>query len=272
MKQAWTILMRAVRDILDNPIPALQISVLPILIATYVGQHWLERALAAQFGFLGFGGRMVWWMWALGFAGTFLPLLWMAVGWHRFVLMGERPWPIAPRLHPGSMLAYAGRSLLVLLMALLATLVAVLIAMLVLGILGMALLAFGIDLSSQSEQLSEIAGGFFGTYFFLWYSPSAVAAACGQRITLRQAARLGDAQTVPIFWLTLASYGIVWLLQSIVGLMEMNGAVLGGYVLISNWFMTLLNVGLLTALLAEAKWGATPQPLSAAAGSADSLG
>jgi hypothetical protein len=246
MRKAWTILMRAIRDITDNPLSALQITVLPMLIFVFVGTHWLERATAAQAGFFLVPGRFVWWMWALGIAGVTLPLLWIAVGWHRLILLGERPLAFAPRLHFGRILAYGGRSFVLLLIALVVTLVIVVLLVVLAQ-------AFGLfSDGAGGKRLGESVGSFLGTFLFLMLSPAVVATACGQRMTLSEAFRHGDRATVAIFWLTVASFGLTWLLEAIVGAMRFTGVGLEGYVLVSSWFLTLFNVGILTAIAADA--------------------
>lgn len=254
MRQAWVILMRAARDILDNIVVALQISAVPILIISFVGDHWLNRALAAQQGFLFFQGHFVWWMWALGLAATVLPLLWMAVGWHRFVILGERPWPVAPRLNGGRILAYAGRNLVIILLAILYGLGVVFLFSLVAGIVAAG---SGMEEDAAKEMLApagDLAASFLGTFFVLRFSPAVVATACGMPMTLREATGLGGGRTIVVLWLSLATLGIAWILDAIVGLIDLTGIALDGYVLVSTWFLILINVGIMTALLAESEW------------------
>lgn len=250
MHRAIVILRRAVRDILDNPVAALQVSVLPLLLVAFVGDHWLQRAIVAQQGFLIVPGKFVWWMWALGLFFSLVPILAMAVGWHRFVLMGERPWPVAPRLHPGRIATYGWRTVVVSVMAALSAAIGAFIVAIALAV-PLAMVGASQRIAPITETVGSIAGGFFFAYAFVFFSGALVAAACGRRMKLSEAIRLGDRNTVAVFWLTLASFGIVWGLEAIKGLIDAGGVVLGGYELTSGWFVAMLNIGLLTALVAQ---------------------
>lgn len=260
MGKAWTILLRAIRDITDNPVVALQVSVVPILLVTYLGQPWLDHAVAVQQGAVISPGATVWWLWAGGLVVTVFPLLWLAVGWYRFVLLGERPWPVAPRLHWGRILAYGGRSLLVLVIAVIAVGALVMLLGLLIGAGASMLGAERGQAGLLGAQIGGITGTFLGAYVFLYLSPAVVASACGRIMNLGEALGIGDHFTVPVFWLTLASLGLAWLLDAITGLLNLGGVMLGGYVMASNWFLILFNVGLLTALLAVAEPAPLPPP------------
>lgn len=256
MHRAIVILKRALNDILDNPVVALQVSVLPLLITTFVGQHFLEQAILAQRGSLFLRGQFVWWLWVLGFVGVFLPILWMAVGWHRFVLLGEKPWPIAPRLHVGRILSYGWATIVVAMIAVVLVLVARIAVGVVVG-LGQLLIEFDIPpLLGTLGRLFEIL---LVTFALMFQSAFLVSAACGRRMSIGDAMEYGDLNTETIFFLTLASLALAWGLEQITGLTHAQGLILGGYELVSNWFIALFNVGILTALAAET-WFDPPLP------------
>jgi hypothetical protein len=258
MKQAIVILKRALHDILDNPVVALQISVLPLLIATFVGQHFLEQALQAQRGFLLIRGQFVWWLWALGLAGVFLPILWMAVGWHRFVLLGERPWPVAPKLHIGRILAYGWATVLV---TLIAAILALIVCVLIGVVVGIGLKLSGFALPSALRTLGSLLATLLVAFVLMFQSAALVSAACGRRMSIGEAMEFGDINTEAIFWLTLASLGLAWGLEQVTGLLHAQGLVLGGYELVSNWFLALFNVGVVTALVDESGLDVSNPPL-----------
>lgn len=71
---------------------------------------------------------------------TLASLLWVAVGWHRFVLLNEPP-RLLPRIMPGRMLAYLGYSILISLLLLL-----------ILGPL-LFLLAFSVNMASLPGKI-----------------------------------------------------------------------------------------------------------------------
>ena len=116
---SWKIFMRAVRVILDDIGGALRISLVPyaILVAASL---WF----ASSFGVLGIEEAMI--------SGNDLPAipdgylsgilvvslvqivvsLWIAVAWHRRVLLRESVGGVVPPIHGRQMLAYLGRSIL----------------------------------------------------------------------------------------------------------------------------------------------------------------
>lgn len=247
MRLAWTILMRAVRDILDNIVPALQITVVPLLLMTLVGQHWLDRAVAIQRGFLIIPGRFVWWMWALGLAGTLLPLLWIAVGWHRFILRGERPWLLMPRLPLSAMARYAWRSFTMVLL----TITLEILGLIVLGLPLLLLLDWlraGPGVHSWLPLATGTLSLLLFTFIFLNVSPVLVGAACGERVSLRDAVWANDGGALAMLVLSVLNIGLLLLFGEIEYRLHLHGIVLGGYDLASNWFLTLLGIGILTTI------------------------
>lgn len=111
---------QAIRQLAAEPWVTLRLSALPFLAALIatVGLLWLvvpgQVSETVHAGPLTLHGRaifsallpiLVFWCFAL---------LWVAVGWHRHVLLDERPLAAMPRLHAGRMLAYLGWGLLIL--------------------------------------------------------------------------------------------------------------------------------------------------------------
>lgn len=112
---AARIFAHSVRQVAGNLLPALRVSVAPtalqyaaILLIVRVAlpdAAALEAAMRA--GHPPLGGML-----AISLVSIFCGS-WIAVAWHRFVLLGERPVGWVPRLHGERMLVYFGRSLLI---------------------------------------------------------------------------------------------------------------------------------------------------------------
>ena len=248
MQLAIKLFLASVRDIIDEPLVALQVSGVLTLVLTFVGIHWFEQALAYQKGWLLFPGRFVWWMWALGLAGTVIPSLWMAVGWHRFVILGERPWLFLPRFRPGQTTNYG----LKLLGAMIALVLMLLLASFVLGAtVGVlrTLLGFKEPSSNWTNAvLYPVFGAILGTLIILRLSPAMVASACGEKVSLQQAWQATKSNDWSIVLVVLPLLGISLLFDYILRLLNLTGLVLGGYQLVSSWFLIMLNISILTTI------------------------
>lgn len=111
---ALRIFTHSLRQVTGNLLPALQVSLVPMVIQNFVlltaggGILTDPQALdaAARAGNPPIAAM------ALVVGTTIVCSTWMAVAWHRFVLAGERPHGFLPRPHGERMLAYVGRSLL----------------------------------------------------------------------------------------------------------------------------------------------------------------
>lgn len=111
---AARIFTHSLRQLTANLIPALQISLVPTLLqyalifgmtrASFPDPAKLEAAIEA-------GQPPLVPLLAISLISLFCGT-WMAVAWHRFVLMNELPQGWLPRVHGERMLAYLGRSLL----------------------------------------------------------------------------------------------------------------------------------------------------------------
>lgn len=108
--KAWTILLHSIRQVFGNLTEALQVSGLLFL---------LQMALSVALGVslnedpsdMQDPARAIP---LLAFiVVTVVTMLWMAVAWHRFVLLGERPRGYLPAFHGDRLLGYLGRSILI---------------------------------------------------------------------------------------------------------------------------------------------------------------
>ncbi|WP_308917671.1 hypothetical protein [Jannaschia sp. LMIT008] len=153
----WKLFVRALNLLIENLGAALRVSALPYLVlaglsawltsayptVTMTGlatpdqplptdpsQTTLDPEVVAQMA----EGSM--WMLLLALVNVFF-VLWVAVAWHRYVLLGEEPRGVVPPLHGRATVGYLGRSILVGILAVLtAAAVGTMAAVLVLPIIG----------------------------------------------------------------------------------------------------------------------------------------
>jgi hypothetical protein len=163
--------------------------------------------------------------------------LWVAVVWHRYVLLEESPEGAVPPFHGGLILGYFGRSLLITLLLVVAFLILAIPAGLLMGALPGALL----------PMLFVVAAGVL--YVFLRLGVILPAGTVGRRVTLHQAwaatAREGGA---------IATLALLSVLA--VGLLTLPDLIAGGgvslvstlYGLAVGWVSTMVGVSLLTSL------------------------
>ena len=124
----WKLFMRAARLLADNVLVALRVSALPyavIVAVTFWFQGRYGDAFASLAGAGGTGAPAdaealaaamppgLAFALFLNLAVTALGGVWIAVGWHRFVLRGEEPPGWVPAFHGGIVLRYLGWSVLV---------------------------------------------------------------------------------------------------------------------------------------------------------------
>jgi hypothetical protein len=122
MVLGWKIFVHALRMVFGNFTQMLRIVAAPVLIGG------LLVALAVYFGetgnvvenanFVGDpsptspSGRAVFWLIA-AIVSTLFAMLWVAVAWHRYILIEEMPGKVIPALHVDRILAYLARGFLV---------------------------------------------------------------------------------------------------------------------------------------------------------------
>lgn len=121
------------------------------------------------------------------FAG-FLCWVWLAVGWHRYVLDGDEPQGWLPRMHIGRLLRYFGKAIL----TALPTIPIFLIAMVFLIILETDdMVPFSTkDAFALGPNFTFFLVVAFATYVTFRFGPALPAAAMDDRLTLREAWRM----------------------------------------------------------------------------------
>lgn len=175
---------------------------------------------------------------------TLIATMWVAVAWHRFVLLEEYPSGVLPTFYGGRMLAYFGYGVL---LGLLVGLVTIVIAALVGGALIWAPI-----LAIAAVAAAVIAG----CWAFYRLSPILPACAIGNKMKMKEA----WAATKPlsgsilgamvIFVVTI--FALAFLAAFIGGVIPILGGVL---ILGVNWLYTLLGISFLTTLYGVAVEG-----------------
>ncbi|MFY0616029.1 hypothetical protein [Shimia sp.] len=168
---------------------------------------------------------------------TMIATLWVAVAWHRFVLLEEYPSGVVPTFHGGRILAYFGYGVLLGLVVGLAT---VFVAILVGGALFWAPI-----LAIAAVVVVAIAG----SWAFYRLSPILPACAIGNKIGMKEAWAATKPLSGSILGAMVVFVGTIFALALlgafIGGLIPMLGGVL---ILAINWLYILLGISFLTTL------------------------
>ncbi|CUH40711.1 hypothetical protein JSE7799_03446 [Jannaschia seosinensis] len=241
----WVLFKDAITTILARLDVALRMSVLPygLAAATTV---WLRLAYPDLVGVADFGMEMsppagFAWLVILDLCANVLALLWISVGWHRYVLLGERPTGWAPPFHGGRILGYLGRSLMVGAVALLIGLAVV-----------VGLSVFLVPLGGPSMMPAVVAGGFLaGVVFFYRMGLLLPAFAVDARMSLNEALAATKGRATAIAVLALLSFGLVYGLQLPLVVEGYRGLITILYEIVMGWIVLITGAGVLTSLYAS---------------------
>lgn len=177
-------------------------------------------------------------------------MYWITVAWHRFIILGEQPRGILPKLHLGRIWAYIWRLMVL-------TIVIGLVGILPLAILSSAVGGGKVDVANYSEALAigpiavvmNALGTIVFAYAFMRYSPFLVAAAIGKPIWAASGRKATYWIRKDIFLLSIG-YAVVTLLSTIVG----AGVSVGilyidlGITLGFHWIAFMFSISLITTL------------------------
>jgi hypothetical protein len=164
--------------------------------------------------------------------------IWIAVEWHRFVLLGERPQTVIPPFRAALLLAYMGKSILLMVVLFAMMFVAMLILMLVMVLAGaLQFLVMAFILCAGSALM----------YGFYRLSPMLPAAALGTSVTLQEAWSKTEPYKAQIFQATILMILMTLLLQ--VPYAFLGSGVVGVVVtLVTGWIGLMVGVSLLSAI------------------------
>ena len=163
--------------------------------------------------------------------------LWIAVAWHRFVLVGERPKGWLPRWHGTNMLGYLGRSILLGLVVVIAVaIVSVPLGLLAAGLPGLMLLVPFVIVA-------------FGSVLFFRFGVVLPAAAIGEKVTFRRAwsAMQGESGTIVVLAALVVGASLLLQLPTLLS-GDPYSLISLIYGLVVNWFATIIGISVLTTL------------------------
>lgn len=227
----WQIFTHSVRLVWANLGVALRISALLYIISA-VFQVWAQ---VSGFGTMengvpnteGAGIQLI------GTVVSVITSLWIAVAWHRYILLEEVPDGLLPNWNGSRMAAYFGRSILIgLAMAAVIIVASLPIALGLQGPLGAAILSFG---------------AIFAVFLFYRLCAIMPSAAVGEPLTMSQAWQATEGTTGTIAVIILCMFGgiVVLLLPGIV--LASISVFLGvAYMIAAQWFITMFGISLFT--------------------------
>ncbi|MEM8824599.1 MAG: hypothetical protein AAGF30_13395 [Pseudomonadota bacterium] len=239
----WKLFLRALNLILDNLPAALRISAVPYglvaAISIWIALEWPDvvgvglqldpnNPLAADLA-----GAFV-----LSALATIAASIWIAVGWHRYVLLAEGGdrW-VAP-FKGDLILGYLGRSLLVgLAVGVLVLAAATIASILLLPLFGTA-----------ANPLIQALSLFVAMVLFYRLGIVLPAGAVGRSMTFGEAMRLTEGHSGTAAILALVTVAFSFLLQAPTWLDGPAGAITVVYEIVVGWIGLMLGVGTLTAL------------------------
>lgn len=178
---------------------------------------------------------------ALGTVVVYLFVIaWVAVGWHRFVLLEDYP-GMVPRLQGLPVLAYAGRAVVVALLLMLAAVPAILV-------LGGAAAAVGLGGSPAAAVLISFVAGVLFTYLWLRIALVLPATAVGRPMAIREAWEVSGRVSQEILQATF----IVVALNAFATILTQALFGIGPLALVANlavsWLTLMVGTSLLTTL------------------------
>jgi len=237
--KGWEIFVHSVRLVFANLEVAFKLSLVPYALsglafvflgaqATAVINQGSHTAMMAT-------DASLWTGFLIYLVISIIAALWIAVSWHRFVLLEEYPTSWFPAFHGGPIMAYFGRGLLlgVLIIAVL------FVVSLVLGLLLFWTGAFG-------AAVVGVSGFAAAAYIFYRLCPILPSAAIDQPMTMGDAwkATANNGGTIGVLVIVLIISSLVVQLPSQIGGTD---SVIGvAYSLVVGWFLMLIGVSVLT--------------------------
>ena len=167
---------------------------------------------------------------------------WVAIGWHRFVLLDEQPLQALPRFHGDRMLAYLGRfsqTFLVLLLPLCAILA------------GVTFLLVASNWNESSALLASLAAVLVGLFFSYRLSPMLPGAAVSRRVGVAEAWKATSGSSWSVLGLTVMT-AVAAVAVDIPGnalILQPNGLWFGLIWLgVTGWIKLMVGVSIITTI------------------------
>lgn len=159
--------------------------------------------------------------------------LWIAVAWHRYILLEEVPKGFVPQWHGGRMAAYFGRSLL--------------IGLIMGGVIFVSGLPLLIGLAGAVGGPIMVLGAIFAVFVFYRLCAILPSTAMGEPITMREAWVATEGNTGTIMVLVLCVIAGVMVLLIPGSLLALISPMLGViYLLVAQWFITMFGISIFT--------------------------
>lgn len=238
----WKLFVRAVTLLIENLGDALRVSAVPygaVIVASLLLLDGAPADLPAEMGEEGLPPfatpEMLGPTLLLGLLNLVVTL-WIAVAWHRYVLLEEVPAGWLPPLRGQEMLGYLWRSILI----------GLLVVAAILGIaIPLSALALAIPVLAA---LAPLVGVFLGAVVFYRLGVSLPARAIGRHMTFGEAMEATRGETGTVLALALLTVGFTLLLQVPTLLEGSVGVVTLIYQGVVGWIGLLVGVSTLTAL------------------------
>lgn len=225
----WQIFTHSVRLVWANRGIALRISVVLYVISA-VFQVMTQSLAVGPDEAQGSGSGLLDFVLA---AASLIISLWIAVAWHRYILLEEVPQGFLPKWHGDRMAAYFGRSIVIMLIMIGVIVTASTpLIMGISGVLAGAVLALGI---------------IFAVFVFYRLCPILPSAAMGKPLTLSEAWAATTGTTGTIMVLLICMFACIVL-------MIVPGSVLGAispvlgivYLIVAQWFFMMFGISIFT--------------------------
>jgi hypothetical protein len=227
----WQIFTHSVRLVWANLGVALRISALLYIISAAF-QVWAQ---VSGFGTMEDGvpnteGA------GIQFIGTIVSVitsLWIAVAWHRYILLEEEPDGFLPNWNGGRMAAYFGRSIL--------------IGLAMVAVVLVASLPIAIGLQGPLAAAILSVGSIFAVFLFYRLCAILPSAAVGEPLTMSAAWKATEGTTGTIFVIILCMIGGLILLVLPGAILASISLMLGIiYMVAAQWFITMFGISLFT--------------------------
>jgi len=239
--QSWKIIRHTVLQLTGNLPEALRLSVILYIPQIVLSLYMTSLMTAAPDGSWILDRNVALYV----FAGIVVAMFsggWIAVGWHRFILLGERPRGIVPKLHSSLIWGYIWRGFLIFLVLFVPAFLIGFVAGIVVAVSG-----------SPDVSVAIVPLLIFPIGMFLFYrlSPILPAAAIGQTLTLKDAWRATRGSTGPILSIVVLYFAYTLLMQYLFGnaLLTQGLAPLNiVWSIVTGWIGLMLGVSLLTTI------------------------
>lgn len=239
-----SIFVHAVRMVLGNLGPALRIGVVPLLITAVAGWFFASNvaptgAVPQMPGAGAFGSGLVL------IVVQILVSLWVAVAWHRYILLEEQPGAFLPQWNGAAVWAYFKIAFIVGLILFLLSIVISLVA----GFLVMPLMMSGSGPGLIAGMVLFVVIALPLIWLGYRFGPSLAGAAVGDPRTLGESWAATARGAVDLFILAIVSVVVLWLAQLPVMALQLSVPILAtALAAVVNWLTVMIGVGVVTTI------------------------